>query len=143
MLMIDEFCHDKQEEQQLKTGGKKKIDELIQYEIEKANEHNKISILLKELKEYRETNLTPIMIKDLIKSEKRAHNMALEAAEKIDGFQELEEEIRKKAIDDYKNRIKNEINRFHIKDIETDLLFAVLDGMARQLKKGGEQTDDN
>lgn len=28
-------------------------------------------------------------------------------------------------------------------EIETNLLFAVLDGMARQLKKGGEQTDDN
>lgn len=119
------------------------IDEIIEHEIEKANEHNKISLLLKELKEYRETNLTPRMIEDLKKSEKRAHKMALEAAEKIDGFPELQEEIRKKAIDDYNNSIKDEINRFHIKDIETDLLFAVLDGMARQLKKGGGQTNDN
>lgn len=119
------------------------IDKLIQYEMEKANEHAEILLLLIELKEYRETNLTPLMIKDLIKSEKRAHNMALEAAEKIDGFQELEEEIRKKAIDDYKNRIKDEINRFHVKYYETDFLFAVLDGTARKLKKGGEQTDDN
>lgn len=119
------------------------IDEIIQYEMEKANAHAEISLLLKELKEYRETNLTPLMIKDLLKSEKRAHKMALEAAEKIDGFPELQKEIRKKAIDDYKNSIKDEINRFHIKDIETNLLFAVLDATARQIKEGGEQTDDN
>lgn len=120
-----------------------KIDEIIQYEMEKENEHAEISLLLIELKEYRETNLTPRMIEDLKKSEKRANKMALEAAEKIDGFPELQKEIRKKAIDDYKNSIKDKINRFHIKDVSTDLLFAVLDGTARQLKEGGEQTDDN
>lgn len=119
------------------------IYEIIQYEMEKANAHSEIALLLIELKEYRETNLTPRMIEDLKKSEKRAYKMALEAAEKIDGFPELQEEIRKKAIDDYKNSIKDEINRFHIKDVSTDLLFAVLDGTARQLKKGGGQTNDN
>lgn len=119
------------------------IDEIIQYEMEKANAHSEIALLLIELKEYRETNLTPRMIEDLKKSEKRAYKMALEAAEKTDGFLELQEEIRKKAIDDYKNKIKDYINRFHIKDIETDLIFAVLDGTARKLKEGGEQTNDN
>lgn len=119
------------------------IDEIIEHEIEKANEHNKISLLLKELKEYRETKLTPRMIEDLKKSEKRAYKMALEAAEKTDGFLELQEEIRKKAIDDYKNSIKDTINKFHIKDVSTDLLFDVLDGMAKQIKKGSGQTDDN
>lgn len=119
------------------------IDEIIQYEMEKANAHAEIALLLIELKEYRETNLTPRMIEDLKKSEKRANKMAFEAAEKNDGFPELQEEIRKKAIDDYKNKIKDYINRFHIKDIETDLIFAVLDGTARKLKEGGEQTNDN
>lgn len=119
------------------------IDEIIEQEIEKANEHNKISILLKELKEYRETNLTPLMIKDLIKRVKRAHKITLEEAEKIREFAELHEEIRKETIDDFKNSIKDTLNRFHITNIETDLLFAVMDGTARQLKEGGGQTNDN
>lgn len=119
------------------------IDEIIEQEIEKANEHNKISILLKELKEYRETNLTPLMIKDLIESEKRAHKMVLEAAEKIHGFAELHEEIRKETIDDFKNSIKDTLNRFHITEVEKDLLFNVMDNIAKQIKKGGGQTNDN
>lgn len=41
---------------------------------------------LSELRQYRETGLTPQMVKDLIKSEKAAHKAALENAHKLDEF---------------------------------------------------------
>lgn len=39
---------------------------------------------LSELRKYRETGLTPHMVKDLIQSEKKAHKVALENAHKLD-----------------------------------------------------------
>lgn len=39
---------------------------------------------LSELRKYRETGLTPQMVKDLIQSEKKAHKVALENAHKLD-----------------------------------------------------------
>lgn len=47
------------------------------------------------MKEYRKTNLNPSMIKDLVRSEKKAHRIALENAEKIDSYvDELAEQLK-------------------------------------------------
>lgn len=43
---------------------------------------------LSELRQYRDTGLTPQMAKDLIQSEKAAHKAALENAHKVDEYQE-------------------------------------------------------
>ena len=87
--------------------------------------------LLEELKDYMNKNKLVVTVDC-----KNLDEMQLKIKEVYsDGYN--------KAIDDYKNRIKDEINRFHVKYFETDFLFAILDGTARQIKKGGEQTNDN
>lgn len=50
---------------------------------------SKINGLLQMLQQYREIGLTPMMIKDLIKSEKQAHNDAVHNAEILDEYMEI------------------------------------------------------
>jgi hypothetical protein len=44
---------------------------------------------LEEIQQYRETGLTPQMVKDLTKSEKEAHKAALENAHVVDEYREI------------------------------------------------------
>lgn len=41
-----------------------------------------------------------------------------------------------KAIDDYRNSIKEELNRFDVKNLDTCVLFDFMDRKAEQLKEG-------
>ena len=43
-----------------------------------------------------------------------------------------------KAIDDFVNNIKDELNRFEVKNLDTCVLFDFIDRKAEQLKAGGE-----
>lgn len=44
---------------------------------------------LKEIQQYKKTNLTPTMIEDLKKSEKQAHKIAMEQAMKLEEYEAL------------------------------------------------------
>lgn len=60
-------------------------------------------------------------------------------------FKDLEEhdkEIYNKAIDDYKNRIKEELDRFEVQNLDTCVLYDLMDRKAEQLKAGGKDNDD-
>ena len=88
---------------------------------------------LEELKEYRKTNLNPSMIKDLVRSEKKAHRIALENAEKIDSYvDEFEKNIRNKAIDDFVKKLKEH-------DCTCNFDWEYYDEIAEQLKVGEEK----
>ena len=43
-----------------------------------------------------------------------------------------------KAIDDFVNEIKDELNRFEVKNLDTCVLFDFIDRKAEQLKVGGK-----
>ena len=43
-----------------------------------------------------------------------------------------------KAIDDFVNNIKDELNRFEVKNLDTCVLFDFINSKAEQLKAGGE-----
>lgn len=48
-----------------------------------------------------------------------------------------------KAIDDFVNNIKDEINRFEVKNIDTCVLFDFIDRKAEKLKAGASNGTDN
>ena len=59
----------------------------------------------------------------------------------IHGKAELElhdKKIYNNAIDDFVNNIKDELNRFEVKNLDTCVLFDFIDRKAEQLKVGGD-----
>ena len=51
---------------------------------------------------------------------------------------EWEKQIRETAIDDFVNNIKDELNRFEVKNLDTCVLYDLIDRKAEKLKVGGD-----
>ena len=59
------------------------------------------------------------------------------ALEKANGYLEVNHRLGyNKAIDEYKNSIKEELNRFDVKNLDTCVLFDFMDRKSEQLKVG-------
>ena len=85
---------------------------------------------LEELKEYKDTLLTPKMIEELKKSEKQAHKTAIQNAM-------LVEDSYNNAIDDFVQVVKKHDWYIRYKN-ENEFIYGAIDRLAEQLKAGGE-----
>ena len=110
------------------------IDELIEnlkYDIEiDMYIHDiapQIADWLEELKDYRDKNKMVVRI-DCVNSE-----------EFKDIAVKLAKEQYNKAIDDYKSGIKEELERFEVKNLDTCVLYDLMDRKAERLKAGGTE----
>ena len=106
------------------------IDEAIK-ELKNSNyltnsEELQIAEWLEELKNYRDKNKMVVRI-DCVNSE-----------EFKDIAVKLAKEQYNKAIDDYKSGIKEELERFEVKNLDTCVLYDLMDRKAERLKAGGE-----
>ena len=91
-----------------------------------AEEHEQLAEWLEELKNYRDKNKMVVRI-DCVNSE-----------EFKDIAVKLAKEQYNKAIDDYKSGIKEELERFEVKNLDTCVLYDLMDRKAERLKAGGE-----
>ena len=91
-----------------------------------AEEYEQIAEWLEELKDYRDKNKMVVRI-DCVNSE-----------EFKDIAVKLAKEQYNKAIDDYKSGIKEELERFEVKNLDTCVLYDLMDRKAERLKAGGE-----
>ena len=91
-----------------------------------VQESGQIAGWLEELKIYRDKNKMVVRI-DCVNSE-----------EFKDIAVKLAKEQYNKAIDDYKSGIKEELERFEVKNLDTCVLYNLMDRKAEQLKVGGE-----
>ena len=82
---------------------------------------------LEELKNYRDKNKMVVRI-DCVNSE-----------EFKDIAVKLAKEQYNKAIDDYKSGIKEELERFEVKNLDTCVLYDLMDRKAERLKAGGRE----
>lgn len=89
-----------------------------------AEEHEQLAEWLEELKDYRDKNKMVVRI-DCVNSE-----------EFKDIAVKLAKEQYNKAIDDYKSGIKEELERFEVKNLDTCVLYDLMDRKAEQLKAG-------
>lgn len=94
--------------------------------IECAEEHEQLADWLEELKNYRYKNKIVVRI-DCVNSE-----------EFKDIAVKLAKEQYNNAIDDYKSGIKEELERFEVKNLDTCVLYDLMDRKAERLKAGGE-----
>ena len=83
---------------------------------------------LEELKEYKDTLLTPQMIEELKKSEKQAHKTAIQNAM-------LVEDSYNKAIDDFVQVVKKHDWNIRNRN-ENEFIYGAIDRLAEQLKAG-------
>ena len=86
---------------------------------------------LEELKDYRDKNKMVVRI-DCANLE-----------EFKDIAVKLAKEQYNKAIDDYKSGIKEELERFEVKNLDTCVLYDLMDRKAERLKAGGENENYN
>ena len=91
-----------------------------------VQESGQIAEWLEELKDYRDKNKMVVRI-DCVNSE-----------EFKDIAVKLAKEQYNKAIDDYKSGIKEELERFEVKNLDTCVLYNLMDRKAERLKAGGE-----
>lgn len=89
-----------------------------------AEEHEQIAEWLEELKDYRDKNKMVVRI-DCVNSD-----------EFKDILVKLAKEQYNKAIDDYKSGIKEELERFEVKNLDTCVLYDLMDRKAERLKGG-------
>ena len=106
------------------------IDEAIK-ELKNSNyltnsEELQIAEWLEELKDYRDKNKMVVRI-DCVNSEE-FKDIAIKLAK----------EQYNKAIDDYKSGIKEGLERFEVKNLDTCVLYDLMDRKAERLKAGGE-----
>ena len=94
--------------------------------IERGKYHEQLAEWLEELKDYRDKNKMVVRI-DCVNSE-----------EFKDIAVKLAKEQYNKAIDDYKSGIKEELERFEVKNLDTCVLYDLMDRKAERLKAGGE-----
>lgn len=93
---------------------------------EECNEkYEQLAEWLEELKDYRDKNKMVVRI-DCVNSE-----------EFKDIAVKLAKEQYNKAIDDYKSGIKEELERFEVKNLDTCVLYDLMDRKAERLKAGG------
>ena len=92
-----------------------------------AEEQEQIAEWLEELKDYRDKNKMVVRI-DCVNS---------------DEFKDISVKIAKeqynKAIDDYKSGIKEELERFEVKNLDTCVLYDLMDRKAERLKSCDEE----
>ena len=93
--------------------------------IERGKYHEQLAEWLEELKDYRDKNKMVVRI-DCVNSE-----------EFKDIAVKLAKEQYNKAIDDYKSGIKEELERFEVKNLDTCVLYDLMDRKAERLKAGG------
>lgn len=92
---------------------------------EECNEkYKQLAEWLEELKDYRDKNKMVVRI-DCVNSE-----------EFKDIAVKLAKEQYNKAIDDYKSGIKEELERFEVKNLDTCVLYDLMDRKAERLKAG-------
>lgn len=91
-----------------------------------AEKYEQIAQWLEELKEYRDKNKMVVRI------------ACVNSEEFKDIAVKLAKEQYNKAIDDYKSGIKEELERFEVKNLDTCVLYNLMDRIAEQLKAGGE-----
>ena len=91
-----------------------------------SEEHEQLAEWLEELKDYRDKNKMVVRI-DCVNSE-----------EFKDIAVKLAKEQYNKAIDDYKSGIKEELERFEVKNLDTCVLYNLMDRKSERLKAGGE-----
>ena len=91
-----------------------------------GKEHEQLAEWLEELKDYQDKNKMVVRI-DCVNSE-----------EFKDIAVKLAKEQYNKAIDDYKSGIKEELERFEVKNLDTCVLYDLMDRKAERLKAGGE-----
>ena len=89
-----------------------------------VQESEQLAEWLEELKDYRDKNKMVVRI-DCVNSE-----------EFKDIAVKLAKEQYNKAIDDYKSGIKEELERFEVKNLDTCVLYDLMDRKAEQLKAG-------
>ena len=82
---------------------------------------------LEELKDYRDKNKMVVRI-DCVNSEE-FKDIAIKLAK----------EQYNKAIDDYKSGIKEELERFEVKNLDTCVLYDLMDRKAERLKAGAKE----
>ena len=91
-----------------------------------AEDNEQVAEWLEELKNYRDKNKMVVRV-DCVNS---------------DEFKDISVKIAKeqynKAIDDYKSGIKEELERFKVKNLDTCVLYDLMDRKAEQLKVGVE-----
>ena len=91
-----------------------------------VQESEQLAEWLEELKDYRDKNKMVVRI-DCVNSE-----------EFKDIAVKLAKEQYNKAIDDYKSGIKEELERFEVKNLDTCVLYNLMDRKAERLKADGE-----
>ena len=91
-----------------------------------VDESKQLAEWLEELKDYRDKNKMVVRI-DCVNSE-----------EFKDIAVKLAKEQYNKAIDDYKSGIKEELERFEVKNLDTCVLYDLMDRKAERLKAGGD-----
>ena len=91
-----------------------------------VQESGQLAEWLEELKNYRDKNKMVVRI-DCVNSE-----------EFNDIAAKLAKEQYNKAIDDYKSGIKEELERFEVKNLDTCVLYDLMDRKAERLKADGE-----
>ena len=96
-----------------------------------AEEHEQLAEWLEELKNYRDKNKMVVRI-DCVNSE-----------EFKDIAVKLAKEQYNNAIDDYKSGIKEELERFEVKNLDTCVLYDLMDRKAERLKAGGDDENTN
>ena len=90
-------------------------------------ESKQIAEWLEELKDYQDKNKMVVRI-DVENIES--------ISEKIEELSKYAENQYRKGIDDYKNRIKEELDRFEVQNLDTCVLYNLMDRIAKQLKAG-------
>ena len=92
-------------------------------------ESKQIAEWLEELKDYQDKNKMVVRVD--------VENMD-SIKDKIEELSKYAENQYGKGIDDYKNRIKEELDRFEVQNLDTCVLYDLMDRKAEQLKAGGE-----
>ena len=102
------------------------LEEYNRHLLREYKEHEQLAEWLEELKDYQDKNKMVVKI-DCANSE-----------EFKDIAVKLAKEQYNKAIDDYKSGIKEELERFEVKNLDTCVLYNLMDRKAERLKAGGE-----
>lgn len=92
-------------------------------------ESKQIAEWLEELKDYQDKNKMVVRVD--------VENMD-SIKDKIEELSKYAENQYGKGIDDYKNRIKEELDRFEVQNLDTCVLYDLMDRKAERLKAGGK-----
>ena len=103
-----------------------KQENLVKYQQE-YEYYKQLADWLEELKDYQDKNKMVVRI--------NVENMD-EIKDKINELSKYAENQYSKGIDNYKNSIKEELERFEVKNLDTCILYDLMDRKAERLKAG-------